>query len=86
MFTTIPTEVRYEKHVEYVNERKTGSVQSSTKPSFKSESSFKSERKFKNERKSGNKKIDNLPKAASAASELSTETLLKQMKSMQLSM
>ena len=80
MFTTIPTEVRYERHVEYVNERKTGPVQSSTKPLFKGE------RKFKNERKFGNKKIDNLPKAVGAASELSTETLLKQMKSMQLSM
>jgi len=86
MFTTIPTEVRYEKHVDYVNARKTGLVQSSTKPMFKSEPSFKSERKNKSERKFGNKKMVNIPKANDPKSELSTEALLMQMKSMQLSM
>lgn len=86
MFTTIPTEVRYEKHVEHVNQRKAGSVQSSTKPMFTSEPSFKSERKNKNERKFGSKKMNKLPKAGDPESELSTEALLMQMKSMQLSM
>jgi hypothetical protein len=86
MFTTIPTEVRYEKHVEHVNRRKTGLVQSSTKPMFTSEPSFKSERKNKSERKFGNKKMVNIPKVNDPESELSTEALLMQMKSMQLSM
>jgi len=86
MFTTIPTEVRYEKHVEHVNQRKAGSVQINTKSSFKSEPSIKGESEIKKRRKPGNKDIDLLPKTAKAASELSTEALLMQMKSMQLSM
>lgn len=93
MFTVIPTRDRYNKHVTYVNQRKTGLVQSSTKPMFKSEPSFKSESEMKKRGKSKNKIVDNLPeappygpRAASPASELSTEALLMQMKSMQLSM
>jgi hypothetical protein len=86
MFTIIPTEVRYERHVEHVNQRKTGLVQSSTKPMFTSEPSFKSERKNKSERKFGKKKMVNIPKVKDPDSELSTEALLMQMKSMQLSM
>jgi hypothetical protein len=53
---------------------------------FTSEPSFKSERKNKSERKFGNKKMVNIPKANDPKSELSTEALLMQMKSMQLSM
>jgi hypothetical protein len=86
MFTVIPTIDRYNKHITYVNQRKTGLVQSSTKPMFTSEPSFKSERKNKSERKFGNKKMVNIPKANDPKSELSTEALLMQMKSMQLSM
>jgi hypothetical protein len=86
MFKVIPTIDRYNKHVTYVNQRKTGLVQSSTKPMFKSEPSFKSERKNKSERKFGNKKMVNIPKVNDPESELSTEALLIQMKSMQLSM
>jgi hypothetical protein len=87
MFKVIPTEVRYKKHIQYVTDKKKvasqphkGPKKGSTEPLFKSERKFSSgEKKFKSEKK--------FPvKTDSAASELSTETLLMQMKSMQLSM